>query len=208
MANLIIGLGTGRSGTLSLSRILNYHSEIEMHHENRAFMLEPQNHDFSNSMRILKNINDYLVRSSKKYFGDVCHNHIYRVPNYVCEFRDNVKFICVYRDPVSTVNSWMRKYNGLSACRFEDKDEIEKKFGDKYYRKWSNYFLKYYGTKSSKDAWYHYVNWYHKQMDSLGSLAFRLDIEDLNSDIKLIQMFKFLDLNPELLDKRIFNASK
>ena len=200
MSKVVIGLGTGRSGTRSLARILNYHENIDCTHENRHYMLQPSNHGYLGIKSVIDSLNDDIATCNEDYLGDVCHNHIYRISNYISEFGKDLKIICIYRNPSETAISWLRKYKSLSACRYEDKEKIIKRFGIKHYQVWADYFLKYYGL-SSDEAWYEYIKWYHNEMESLADLAFHIWLPDLNDDSSLEAMFKYLNLEPQLLPK-------
>jgi len=129
---IIIGLGSGRSGTASLAKLLNAQHDAVFFHE-----MSPSNVRFFGTPRpILNTIDEYqaildggspsmltvdLARevSAKQYdelskmqkvslIGDVAFYYLSYV-DAIAAHSKNVRFICLKRDKSATVRSWMHK---------------------------------------------------------------------------------------------------
>jgi|6_EtaG_2_1085325.scaffolds.fasta_scaffold03611_3 hypothetical protein len=112
----IIGLGTGRCGTLSLSNLFNTQENTLVTHE------VPLNMPWEfNSTRI----DNKLVEWEKQqflYVGDVASYYLPYV-SYINSKVEDVKFVCLKRDKTETSNSWISKLTDvLSKNNFREQD--------------------------------------------------------------------------------------
>lgn len=98
----VIGLGTGRSGTVSLSKLLDQQPDADVTHE--VLPLLPWN---VNDTAIANKI-EQLDERAGTLCGDVA---FYYLP-YVRQLADawpEVRFVCMRRDKDATVESWIKK---------------------------------------------------------------------------------------------------
>lgn len=129
---IVIGLGSGRTGTASLSRLINSQSGAVCFHE-----LNPTGVVFAgNPQPILNTINefqailsggakhllalDYSRRISVKIYeqlqttdkirmlGDIAYYYLSYVED-ILAINKSVRFVCIKRDKQETVDSWMEK---------------------------------------------------------------------------------------------------
>jgi hypothetical protein len=103
--NLVIGLGTGRCGTVSLSLILDLQKNAVFSHESKAFL--PWK--FSETA-ILKKIKALLSKKGN-FVGDVAFFYLPYV-EYILANNPRAKFICLKRDKKETVESYSKKTKG------------------------------------------------------------------------------------------------
>lgn len=137
---LIIGLGSGRCGTNSLTHLLNIQEDSEVTHEHHARGIFEVNVDSPNSVIVLCLI-DMLGRENK-IIGDVCHFWL-RYVRLIDSFRGDKRFICLKRDKESTVRSYLSypvpENNPIHDL---DKEGLEVYY-DQYYMKAEYYAERY-----------------------------------------------------------------
>jgi hypothetical protein len=101
---LVIGIGTGRCGTLSLCKLLNLQSSCVFSHELRPLPViwaEPKHN-------IIAKFSGILERSERPICGDVAFYHLWYLPVILEEFK-NTKVIVLKRDRTATIDSYKRK---------------------------------------------------------------------------------------------------
>jgi hypothetical protein len=101
---IVVGLGTGRCGTQSLSAFLSMQPESQVLHERSSFRIRWQGSE---------NEIDDLLRwcreaSSLRLVGDVGFYYLPYV-EYILSQEPDARFPCLRRDREATVNSYMRK---------------------------------------------------------------------------------------------------
>jgi hypothetical protein len=109
---LIIGLGTGRCGTTSLSDFLSAQPEMKVIHEGRIDDLRhliKWEGDRENLLQWLDTLEKKC--ESQKYFGDVGRYFLPYVPLLISRF-PNSKFICIKRDRQEVIKSFLHKTQG------------------------------------------------------------------------------------------------
>lgn len=104
---LIIGLGSGRSGTVSLARLLDAQPGFSVTHEALEFQLRAEGSE--------QLVDDFLgeitgpsTRRRGTTVGDVFSAYLYYVEQIVEAF-PGTRFVCLRRDRASTVKSFARK---------------------------------------------------------------------------------------------------
>ncbi|MFT7473665.1 MAG: hypothetical protein ACI81L_000580 [Verrucomicrobiales bacterium] len=101
----IIGLGSGRCGTVSLSLLLNGQLDSEVTHESRPVLPWQFDRDV---LRL--RTNDLLDRTSA-FAGDVAYYYLPYVRTLASENHD-IRFLCLERDFEEVVSSMMAKTEG------------------------------------------------------------------------------------------------
>ena len=123
LKKLVIGLGTGRCGTVSLSALL-YHYGFDTTHEN--FLL-PWNID---EKMYKENMNLILSRENN-YVADSAFYYLPYIPMIIKDY-PSVKCICLQRDKKETIESYMVKTHGRNHWSKKHNDAIDPKWDVTY----------------------------------------------------------------------------
>jgi hypothetical protein len=171
---IVIGLGTGRSGTASLAKLLNAQHDALCFHE-----MNPSAVRFAGTPRpILNGIDEYqrildggdpsmvtvdlsrrvsaeaydsLRRMKRvKLIGDIALYYLTYV-EAIARHNPNVRFICLRRDVDSTVRSWMKKTQIRRWPSASVADRIHSVITRQPYYESSNFWMEHDGTKWLKD---------------------------------------------------------
>jgi len=131
LKKLIIGLGTGRSGTVSLTVFLDSQKKSFFVHEGAysqksifryiAGNYLPWQIDLIRFEEWYKNLR--LASSDTKYYGDVCISLIQYLP-YILEKEPGAIFICIEREKKKVVDSLMHATKGINY--WDNKDRFKK----------------------------------------------------------------------------------
>jgi len=178
----VIGFGTGRSGTVSLAKLLNDCKNVNVSHE---FRDRGVYHRLSWKFKQneAKERLDNLRKLEGKLVGDVAHYYL----NYLG------------RDAEETVKSFMKKSRGFNHWM----SPHTKVFKDGKYRHidWDRTFPKYNDATSKRQAISFYVNHYYIRCMGLIGLypkrIFLLDIKEINNKKKQKELFDFLEIPEE-----------
>ena len=104
---VVIGLGTGRCGTKSLSYLLNLQENAEVYHERRHYKIAWENAE--------KEIDAFLQwaegKTNRTMVGDVGFYYLPYV-EYILLRHPEIKFVCLQRACASTVASYMKHTRG------------------------------------------------------------------------------------------------
>lgn len=109
MKKLIIGLGTGRCGSLSLSSFLSDQQGIQVLHEGNIndkpnpFKWE---NDYENILQWIEELENNS--NSNQYFGDTGMYFLPYVSSLITQFPD-IRFICLKRNRQEVINSFLVK---------------------------------------------------------------------------------------------------
>ena len=194
MEYAILGTGTGRSGTVSLSKILNSCRNSNVTHENKRYMIPYNNPD-----TVIQRINNEFTDVGHSFFGDVNYTYFMHLERITAP----VKWIFLHRDMEDTVNSWLNKLGGMSRCYPKDRPHIQ-------HRYWNQFFPQYDFVNNAKEAWEMYWRSYESMSKCIPN-SFHIDMLDLNKDDKLEEMYDFLNM-PEswraFPRERKFNSSE
>lgn len=196
---LIIGLGTGRCGSISLVKFLNAQQKSYFVHEG-AFNLpkclahttgsylpwDSSDPEFQTWYKSLQSIG-----ASKKYLGDVSASMLPHVEKII-NLRPNTKFVCMKRSQEATVNSFMRFTAGSN--HWNNKNSF----------RWFNYFQRLYphiaGANGKVDALRKYWSMYYDEVDRLIEIYPQnlniFDITTLNSIKGRTEILDFIGINP------------
>ncbi len=189
---IIIGLGTGRCGTLSLSNLLSMQGCVVTHEET------PLPHwDLSNKSDIINRVESYKSNNSN-YCGDVCSAYLEYV--YIIQdiLKDKVRFLCLERSKEDNIKSWMIKTKKNLWSSHENPDY------------WSCMFPKYDNT-SKIECLSMYWEYYRTKSDLLSRKMTnfkKINTEELNNDQSVKDILEFCDINPINIKKVHSNATK
>ncbi len=182
---LIFGLGTGRCGTVSLTKLLNAQPGTEITHEAYTLPWEPDETKFYNSIHTILTLNAGRV-------GDVAYYWLPYVSRILADHHD-AKFICLYRDKKLVVKSFVNHTPGRNYWTEPD--------GDYWLDEWEHRdtdlsFPRYNADKP--DAISEYWEEYWTRANTWAGLCpnnFRLwNIEALNSESGQTEIFDFIGI--------------
>ena len=125
---LIIGLGTGRCGTVSLSKLLK-RQNINTTHETKILPWE-----FDKKM--IDNLLNSITNRVNNMVSDVAFYYLPYVP-YIIEKYPNTKFVCFKRDKKQTIESYVIK--------FKDRNHLSLNLNNNYRKSknWDHAYPKY-----------------------------------------------------------------
>jgi hypothetical protein len=176
--NIIIGLGTGRCGTVSLSNLLNSQKDSFFSHE------WDESHKWDSNIYYFKNYLEGLgCLPLIDFYGDVS---FYNLP-YCTDLQKlytNIKFIILKRDRQETINSYIAKTPGRNHWQAHDGSSFRFCNWDKCYPKFN--------ANNKADAIGMYWDMYYEQCSKLDqSKCYHLNTEDLNNEEKCLDMLSF-----------------
>jgi len=205
----VIGFGTGRCGTKSLSAFLSNQPNTRVTHESRFLAhLWYDDRDIS-----FNHFWDVLHRVPMDFYGDVSFNHLPYVERLAVRSAA-IKLIYLEREPDATVNSfyeWTGK-NEFPVNHWLNEmhtpgQYIQSNF-DKLFPKYDKY------TRDKKTAIALYVKDYHNQarrlIEKYPDRIFKLKLAQLNDDHKLNELLDWLgyDSNNRNIDKFKLNTNE
>jgi len=131
-SQIVIGLGTGRCGTMSLAYLLNWQENSKVYHEKARNRISWQGDE--------KTIDKFLLWASeaakqKRLVGDVAFYYLNYV-EYLLSLNPNIKFVCLQRDRASTVTSYMKHTKDMNHWMLHDGTRWQKSSWDHCYPKY------------------------------------------------------------------------
>lgn len=202
---LVIGLGTGRCGSMSLSHLLNAQDGCacthEMTYDSYKFIVQPL--DINNQIQA----DAYLDKINSRTLpvkADVSLWWLNFVDHIVNKYKTNVKFVCLRRDRTETVNSYLKKMNingpnGMNHMQEHDGSFYAKNPWDKAYPKFE--------ADNIRDAVGLYWDDYYKRAEEYVNKypnQFKLiEMQDLNDEEKVLEILNFCNINnPKVVFKQ------
>lgn len=190
---IIIGLGTGRCGTLSLSKLLSLQGCVVTHE------VKPlPRWDLSNLDKIMDRIRQYEINDNE-YCGDVCSGYLNYVEPIYEALGNRVRFICLERDKKHNIESWVKKAKNKNYwSKKGSKDE------------WSPMFPKYDHEDKRECLSMYWEEYNHKtnHLQEKISVFKKIRTEQLNDDSSIVDILKFCEIKPKEIKKVHVNASK
>lgn len=155
MKKLIIGLGSGRCGTVSLYRLLNFQKDSSFNHESRPIV------PWIFNKKIIDNKLEILLNKNKKYVGDVSSSYLNYV-EYILKKVPSARFVVLKRNREEVITSFMKNTKWLNVNFW--KSPKKQKFGlvKEYYEMHPKYDL-----DSKEEALGKYWDDYYNQVDVL-----------------------------------------
>lgn len=184
--NIIIGLGTGRCGSVSLTYLLNSQKDFNISHEICPSPWEYSQNSLNHLLNILNNRKENVV-------GDCAYYHL----NYcekMLELYPNTLFPILQRDKQEVVESYLKKTLGRNHWSINrDTGEKEDYYWDRTYKKYN---------LQKKEAIAQYYDDYYKKCDELITKHpdnFKLfeTKKALNSLSGQNELLEFLEINNE-----------
>jgi hypothetical protein len=173
---LIIGLGTGRSGTVSLSMLLNEQNNCVSSHE--SLKADTWGQNFSTINNIIK---QHFINS--KFVADTASYNLPYVDDFISHY-PNVKFIILKRNKIDTVKSFMYKTHNRNHWQTHD--------GIKYNRcRWDKSFPDF-KAKNKQHAIELYWEMYYDLCSKINhDQCFYINTTDLNNESTCIKMLQW-----------------
>ena len=169
---MVVGIGTGRCGTVSLHALLNRQPSVHITHEQLPLL--PWNH----APRILKKKLSRILQRRASIVGDIASSWLPYVRDVLSQ-APSAKFVCLQRDRNATVQSFMVKMKGKKNHWMPHDGKRWKKD-----RRWDPCFPKY-DTPELEQAIGLYWDDYYRQVDLL--------CEEFPDNIRIWQTERALD---------------
>lgn len=113
LPSLIIGLGTGRCGTVSLATLLDAQPNVSVTHESTPLL------PWTISLRDLDDKLESLMHRNVRMAGDIAYYYLPYVEHIILRSPD-VKFVCLRRAKEEVVRSYMVKTEGRNHWMVHD----------------------------------------------------------------------------------------
>ena len=196
---LVIGLGTGRCGTMTLAHLLNHQLGANVGHERNGTIA------WQGAFGKITESFDQLISSGSPLVGDVAFYYLPYVEQILFRF-PTARFVCLERDRDETVNSYLKKTKGRNHWMRHNGRQWRADIWDQSYPKFE--------ASSKRDALVCYWEAYAteaRRLESLFPTSFRIFPTDtLNSEAGQDSVLAFLEIPAEqrkLLPPQRLNAT-
>lgn len=188
MKTLIIGMGTGRSGTKSLAKIIREQTDSYVAHETN-----PDSPGFPKNMNLFNNRFDEVVKREEQFIGDVSFYNLYYINEIIDRFSDeyNLRFLVTKREKIEVVRSYM-KHSGRRNWWGENNNDY-----------WSRFYPVCPGKNKQEQISY-YWEWYYKEVEKfehMNNLKI-IDIDMFNKNSGINEILDFVGYK----DKKIISV--
>ena len=180
-----VGIGTGRCGTKSLAAIVESCKNTEVGHETRQYISQWYSNDLC--------LTEWCQMAQAKAEEGVLVGEVqlYMLPHimFLRQRIPQLKVVHLHRDKQATVNSHVQKLKPM----FRPFDKA------KYYRDGSPWAGRYplIDAASSEQAYEFWWEMYEALGNTLTDPVFHINMEDLNNDDEIRQLFDFLEIPEE-----------
>ena len=178
---LIIGLGTGRCGTVSLCNLLKLQN-VAATHEHKLLSWVFDKNDINKLLSSIINRNRNMVSDIAFYYLPYVSHILFKYPD--------TKFICLKRDMQQTVNSYMTKTGDRNHWSLSHNGKVDHKW-DKTYPKYHIHHKR----TAIKQYWTEYYNTaklYSETYKNNFKIFNMVDI--LNNEQHQLNMFEFIGI--------------
>ena len=191
----IIGIGTGRCGTMSLARFLSQCKGVFVDHERRegGWVLP---------WEFNRKLADGKIEMLKKLYGEIVGDVAFYYLNYIRYFFEklpNLKVIVMKRDREETILSYLKKTEGRNHWI-----ENPEKYGWRVDSTWDKAYPKF-ETKDKKEAIGKYWDLYYQKVELLKKefpeKILEVNLEDFNKKETQDEIYNFVGVLPE---KRVY----
>jgi hypothetical protein len=187
---IIIGLGTGRCGTLSLSHLLNIQPNADVTHERKPIL--PWKFDRT----LIQQKIESLLDSDRAIVGDVALYYLPYVP-FIANTYKNVYFICLKRDKTETIESYFNWLKGNPWSKEYDQSDENTYFFDSYPK---------YDISEKKSAISQYWDEYYKlaqEYEKKYSFFRVFNTQNLNTQRGVTSILEFLEIQGSIIETSI-----
>jgi len=195
---LVIGLGSGRSGSFTLSRLLQAqfkHLGTDVTHERKPLL------KWDSSREEVWAHLDGLHEPDLGYFGDVAFYylpHVETIIDWAQQKQVRVRFVCMRRDRDGTVNSYIEKVRPFNSNHWMDHDGSRWRLMPM----WDPTYPKFDHCETLEEALGAYWDQYYKTAECLAEKhpdCFGLyELEDLNYETRLWSLLQFVGTSKRL----------
>jgi len=195
---LVIGIGTGRSGTTSLAQLLDMQPNSKIYHEHSPLL------PWIIDKQLLRFKLDSFLKLDYELVGDVGMYYLPYVPFILKEY-PKVKMVYMERDLQGTLNSFLKKTKNKNHWNYH--------MGEEYNLdpEWDPCFPKY-ETKTKEEAVENYIRDYHIRANDLISSypnsIYKLRMEDLSNEEELKRMLTFCGYQPSEIKTEIVHTNQ
>lgn len=201
---IVIGLGTGRCGTKTLSYLLNHQPWFHIRHECTPIL--PYEQDYQKLENKLQYIGDRCRRN--KVYGDVSFYYLWYAEYLLFQY-DDLKILCVERNNEDVVNSYYKKVTKkvphstepLYKNFWQDDNGRYKSDWDKAYPKFSR---KYILREAIEKYCEFYKKWCREIVEKYSDRFFIFDVEVMNSITGQDKIYEFLCIPKD--DRKYFQV--
>lgn len=194
MDRLIIGLGTGRCGTVSLTKLLSKQKDTYASHEHIGARVA-WGCDFTEVVKSISQQNRFI----RKFNADVSFYNLPYVKDFLEHYHD-VKFIILKRNRDEVIQSFDHKTAGKNHWQ---------KHSGAYYTKceWDKCFPNFEAV-SKKDAIGKWWDFYYDECESISQdICYHLNTEDLNNKNKCLDMLRFCGYDEPIYEQLCLNSN-
>ena len=186
MKTYIFGLGTGRCGTQSLSRLLDSQTDSMITHEYGEILPWTIKTDrLDRKLQIISERGGVLV-------GDVASYYLPYVNHIIDKTHNRVKFIILKRDADEVCDSFMKKTSGRDHWRT----------GHGRPCRWDVAFPKFNDAQDKRDAIRKYCDMYYEMCENIpDELKYTINMTDLNVPTRCLQMLSWLRVEQPVYKK-------
>jgi len=192
---IFLGIGSGRCGTASLSRIISACRNTRVTHECSDYRSPWYKIDPSKFAAFVADAN--TCSKTNTLFGDIAP---YWLP-HISKIKDTypaLKVICMKRSKSETVRSFLKKCPGYSQLRLQDRH-----FSSEWWQQFPTI-----ESPTIQSAWEFYWDFYYSEVDKLTDV-FMVETKDLNLDRCIEGIFDYLGISTEdrvFISRRKFNS--
>jgi hypothetical protein len=188
MKKLILGIGTGRCGTVSLSNLLNSQNKAEITHE-----LQGQSVNWYGGANQFNAIYSKIISRQSDFVGDVSFYHLPFLEMFMDKNPD-IKIVVLKRDKQEVISSFKRKAPLNDHWRNHDGKTFVKTLWDKCFPKFD--------ADSREQAISLYYDDYYVECEKLDQTkCFWLQTSELNDEEKVMEMLTWCGFENPIFKK-------
>lgn len=187
---LLIGLGTGRCGTVSLSKLLDIQDGCCMTHEKHPM-------PWTVNKALFERTYKSITSGGEPFIGDVAFYHLPYI-NFILEKTKEVKFVVLKRPKEEVVVSYMKKTIGMDHWRPTTRPNP-----------WDICYPTFFHKLTKEEAIGFYWDLYYEMVEDIPQeLCYHMETKDLNDIEECKKMLKFCGFSKPLFKEIKENQSK
>jgi len=188
MKKIILGVGTGRCGTVSLSNLLNFQEDCSVSHE-----LSGKSVDWYGGENQFKIIERSILSYPTKFIGDVSFYHLPFL-KYFCDKNEDIKIIILKRNKQEVIESFQRKAPLYDHWRENNGHEFRKAHWDRCFPKFN--------APNRHSAIGLYYDHYYSECEKLDqSKCFWIQTPELNDEARITEMLSWCGFENPIFKK-------